>query len=120
MTTTQIKAQKYILDHISSVEYGITTRGAKQKLQFLYNTFKQEYGFNIARYGEVGAFREWLMGLPSAINIVFTNYDIIQLAIRWGTLEKDATEKRKDFFIQNYFNVLANNAFQLFKKYKIQ
>ena len=88
-------------------------------MQFLYDTFKSEYGCNIKRYGEVGAFKEWLQGLPSAISIEFANYEILKLARKWGTLEKNATEKREDYFIENYWNVLSVNAFQLFRKYKI-
>lgn len=121
MTITQRKAQSYILHSIVSEDYNNKPlKGYKNKLKFLYETFKSEYGFNIQRYGEVGSFREWLMGLPSAISIVFTNYDIIQLAKKWGTLPKNATEKQEDRIIENYFNLIAVNAFQLFSKYKIQ
>lgn len=59
------------------------------------------------------------MGLPSSFNIAFTNYDILQLAYKWGSLKETDTESRKDKIIANYFNFIAVKTFQLFKKYKI-
>lgn len=78
------KAKEYILFCINGDGYDlpgdalITTEG---KLRFLYETFKKEYGFNIPRMGEQKAFSEWLMGLPTCMNIAFTNHDILVLAM---------------------------------------
>lgn len=113
---------EYIISHIEADGYDIpldsliTTEG---KLRFLYNTFLAEYGWAIERYGEQKAFREWLQGLPSSLNIEFTNYNILQLARQWGSLSLDATERQERKILNNYWNFITVKTFQLFKKFKI-
>lgn len=119
MTLTQAKARKYILSCIDSEPYEIKTRGEKQKLQFLYDTFQHEMKWNIDRIGQYKAFTEWCMGLPTVFGIEFENYKIIELAKKWGTLAKDATEKQEDRILENYWNLVTVTTFQLFKKNKI-
>lgn len=117
------EVKEYIINAIDGEGYDlpndalITTEG---KLRFLYNTFIKEYGFSIERYGEQRAFREWLQGLPSCINIAFTNYDILELAYKWGNIPNTATENKKYALISNYFNFITVKTFQLFKKFKIK
>ena len=89
------------------------------KLKFLHDTFIREAGWNIERVGEQNAFREWLMGLPSSINIEFENYKILQLAKRLGSLLENATDKQEDKLLENYWNYAAVKGFQLFNKFKI-
>jgi len=114
-------AKEYIIECISSdgydvdIEMSVTT----DKLRFLYDTFKAEYGWNIERIGEMAAFREWCMGLPSSFNIAFTNYDILQLAVKWGSIPAQFTDRQADKILSNYWNFMAVKTFQLFKKYKI-
>lgn len=113
--------KQYILDAISSEGYDVDVEMSieKDKLAFLYNTFKSEYGWAIQRYGEYKAFQEWIMGLPSSFDIAFTNYDILQLAYKWGSIKETDTESRKDKILANWFNFITVKTFQLFKKYKI-
>lgn len=94
----------------------------KEKLQFLYDTFISEYGYeqNLQRYGSLqNVFKEYLAGLPSCINIVFYNHDIIELAKKMGSLDKNSTQEQEERVIANYFNFMANKVFQLFKKYEV-
>lgn len=123
ITTKQLneKAYAYILDRICTDDYNtdIDTSTDKGKLEFLYNTFQGEYGWNVKRIGMVNAFREWLMGLPGAIRIEWTNYDILQLAKSWGCIPENATDKEEQKILDNYWNLIAVKSFQLFRKYKI-
>lgn len=115
---TQVK--QYIINCITEEDYDnkpLVTD--KDKLQFLADTFKSEYGWSIERYGAYKAFREWMMGLPSSFTIEFRNYDILQLAKTWGSLPGNATEKQEDRILDNYWNFIANKTFQLFRKHKI-
>lgn len=117
-------AGNYILNAISWDGYDIENEPAtdKERLQFLFDTFNKEFVYpqNLHRYGSIqNVFREWIQGLPSCFNIVFTYYDIIGLAKSWGTLKEDASEAESDKICANYFNFIANKTFQLFKKYKI-
>lgn len=120
MTQKYIQENKYILAAIDASGYDVAAPITdKEKLQFLYETFNSEYGFNIKRVGEFVAMQEWLMGLPSSINIEFQNYDIIQLAKKWGSLPENATEKQEDKLLANYWKFMAMRILSLFKKYKI-
>jgi hypothetical protein len=111
--------KQYILDCIDSENYDIKVNTDKEKLQFLFNTFQSEYKWQIERVGQYKAFTEWLMGLPSAFNVEFQNYDILQLAIKWESLPKDYTEKQADKILENWFNFITVKTFQLFRKHKI-
>jgi hypothetical protein len=119
MTKTQKKAQAYIIDCIDSEAYEVKTSTDKEKIQFLFDTFRNEYGWYIERVGVNEALKEWYMGLPSVFNMAFTNYDILQLAKKWGTLAENATEKQEDKILSNYWNLLASNTIQLFNKHKV-
>jgi hypothetical protein len=101
---TKIEKQinQYILDCIDSEPYEVVTTTNKEKLTFLYSTFKSEYGHMIPRIGAVQAFSEWTRGLPSIFNIAFTNYDILQLAKKWGIIPVASTEEQEDIVINNY------------------
>ncbi len=123
MTTKQVQTKKniqaYIIDCIDSSSYDVVTTTPQEKLKFLYDTFKAEYGFNIDRVGEYKAFENWTQGLPTVFNIEFENYKILELAKEMGGLEENATEKQEDKVLENYWNYITVNTFQLFKKYKI-
>jgi hypothetical protein len=119
MTKTQKKAQAYIIDCIDSEAYEVKTSTDKEKIQFLFDTFRNEYGWYVKRVGVNEALKEWYMGLPSVFNMAFTNYDILQLAKKWGTLAENATEKQEDKILSNYWNLLASNTIQLFNKHKV-
>ena len=113
--------KQYILESISNDGYdnAIALTDEVAKLTFLKGTFKSEYGWAIPRYGEQMAFAEWIKGLPSSFNIAFTNYDILQLAIKWGYYGEKLTEKQEEEILDNYWNLITVKTFQLFKKYKI-
>lgn len=120
MTLTAQKAQEYILNSIDGANYDQITETDQEKIEFLIETFKSEYGWAIERMGTQKAIEEWLRGLPSAIQIDFYNSDIIDLAKSWGTLRQDATEREEDKILANYWNLLANHILQLAKKYKVE
>jgi len=113
-------SKQYIIDSIDNTNYEdkeLTTD--KEKLSFFYNCFKDEYSWNIERLGSYQAFKEWLQGLPAAINIVFTNYDIIKLAEKWKSLSEEYTDKQAEKIIGNWFNLITAKSFQLFRKHHI-
>ena len=91
---------QYILDCIRTEGYDVTCNTDKEKLQFLYDTFKGEQGYNIARSGKFNAYKDWLMGLSCA-GIDFEDYKILELAKLWGSIPENATEKQKDKIFLN-------------------
>ena len=117
-------SKQYILDNITSdgyIEEGQKEPSTdKEKLQFLMDTFKSEYGWAIERYGIYKAFTEWLMGLPSVFSIDFMNYDILQLAKKWGSIPENATERQENKILANWWNFITVKTFQLFNKHHIK
>jgi hypothetical protein len=93
-----------------------------EKLQHLANCFKSEYLFhdNLKRYGSYqNCFANWIMGLPSCFHIDFANHKILDIAVKWGSIPTNASEKQEDKILANWFNLIAANTLQLFSKHKI-
>ena len=78
----------------------------EEKINFLFHRFYNEYGWLIKRVGKQKALTEWLSGL--AINIPCYNHEIIELAIKMGSVSEDLTEDQKNQIVDNYFNFMAN------------
>lgn len=107
----------------------------RDKLQFLFDTFKSEYWHDYNKkyykWNIQEAFKNWVMGLPSVFNIDFENYRILEIAKEWGqiptTIDTDIPRKQydkmvedlEDHIIENWFNFITNKTFQLFRKHKI-
>lgn len=111
---------KKILDSIDGSNYGKNLKTDKEKLEFLKETFKSEYGFNIQRMGERKAFSEWLQGLPSAINLPFYNDDILKLARESKSIPQKTTESYDRKIIDGYYDFMTNKIFKLFEKNNIK
>lgn len=112
-------SKQYIIDHIDNSNYSDEyLAGNFQKVKFLHDTFYSEYGWAVERMGEHKALIEWFQGLPSACNIAFYNSDILNLAVEWGSLQTDATERQQQKILDNWWNLLAAKTGQLFRKYR--
>lgn len=125
MNTTGLKKQikEYIVNSINDAGYEVISEDAtiKEKLQFIADNFKQEafYENNLRRFrnNKADIIADHLQGLPSYIDIEFSNYNILQLAKKWGfTLD---TEKKEDKFLDSYWTRISQNIMELFKKYDI-
>jgi len=98
--------KNYILDCINSSDDLINQELTRdQKIQYLFNRFNSEYGWNIQRIGKYKAMEEWLSGL--AINIPYTYFDIIELAQEMGSIDSNPSEALKDRVCENYFFFMA-------------
>ena len=97
--------QDYILTTLTEDYDGKPFKTDEDKINYLFDRFYKEYGWLVERVGKQKAIAEWLSGL--AINIAFTNYDIVELAVEMGSVDKDPTEKQKDQIVDNYFNFMA-------------
>ena len=111
------KVNAYLLAGIDNAGYSDQVLKTKaDKLTFLLSTFRSEYGWSIGRLGEQSALKEWLSGLPSSIHIEFANFNILKLAVKWGSLPKNATEKQEDKILGNYWNFMALKLLLLMRK----
>jgi hypothetical protein len=74
-----------IIDNIDFEGYEVEEpKELKDKINLIYDIFKNEYGFMCTTIGEYNAFGEWLRGLPSALTVPFYNYDILENAKNAG------------------------------------
>jgi len=121
MTTDQKKViDRFIIDTIETDGYDYRGGSSdRDKLKFLADTFKDEYGWSIPRMGTQRALEEWFRGLPSVFSLPYNNYDIIQLAKQWGSLPNNATERQEDKILDNYWKFMAAKTLQLMRKNKI-
>lgn len=125
MNTTGLKKQikEYIINNIDDAGYETISENAtnKEKLQFIADNFKSEafYTNNLRRFknNKQLIIAEHLQGLPSYLNIEFSNYNILQLAKKWGFILD--TEKKEYQFLENYWDRIAQNIMELFRKYDI-
>lgn len=111
--------KRYIISQIDADGYDDNPETVDEKIKFLHNIFLAEYGWCVDRIGPQDALREWFMGLPSSCHIEFMNHNILQLAIRWGSLPENATEKQENKILDNYWNFMAAKTCQLFNGYRI-
>lgn len=77
----------------------------KEKIKFLFDTYRDEYGS--------GKMSDWLRGLPSAVSLPFSDYDIVELGKSWGYCKSRAKANR---FVEEFHNVVAFRYEQL-KRY---
>lgn len=107
-TYNDLDGEKNITDNCSN----------KEKLQYVAERLKSEafYIFNIQRFkgNNQAIISDHLMGLPSWINIPYSNFDILQLAKKWGY--DVTTEKKEDNFLAHYWGAVASLILQLFNK----
>ncbi len=109
-------AKIYILQCISETTEG-EPMNIQESLIYINKRFESEYGWRVEQVGPQKAMRDWLQGL--AINIAFYNCDIIDLAIEWGSLPTDHTEKQAYKITGNYFNFIACKLLQLINGYRV-
>ena len=100
--------KKYILSSVSKEmrENGIKKTNDNSVISYLFNRFNKEYGFMIERVGKQTAMSEWLSGI--AIDIPIYNSEIVDFAIKMGSIDKNPSDKLKDNITSNYFNFMAN------------
>lgn len=75
----------------------------KEKLQFFFDRFDSEYSHMIDRKGIQGAMSEYLMGLPSTIDIAYTYFEIEKLLREWEYLNDNSTQAEIDVELSAYW-----------------
>lgn len=107
----------YILDSVYSDVIDTESMTDKERIEFLLDTFFEEmYKNDRRRMCVLDLLREWLQGLPSAINIAFSYYDIAVTGKSMGYCKDARSESR---FINNWWTILASNILRLARIYEI-
>lgn len=89
----------------------------RDKVNFIMSTFEEEYiHLNNRKEPRIKVFADWLSGLPSAFNIDYENYRILEIAHEWESLPAKPIAAQEDKILSNWFNFIANKFFQLHEK----
>lgn len=107
----------YILDSVYPDEIDTESMTDKERIVFLLDTFFEEKYKNDRRgMCTFDLLREWLQGLPSAINVAFCYSDIAKTGKKMGYCKDARSEAR---FINNWWGILAQNILRLARIYRI-
>jgi hypothetical protein len=98
--------KNYILSTIEEDSEGNPITTEQEKINYIFDRFNSEYGWNIERVGKYKAMSEWLSGL--ALDIEYYNDAIVDLAIKMGSINPNPNDKLKNTVTQNYFDFMAN------------
>jgi len=97
--------EEYILDTITD-ENGNELPTREAKIKELFKRFNSENGCMVARVGKQKAIAEWLQGL--ALNIEYYNDEIVELAIKFGSIDPNPSDKLIEKVCDNYWSFMAN------------
>ena len=98
--------KKYILDCVQLDNEEKELKTDQEKINYIFDRFNSEYGWNIERVGKFKAMSEWLSGL--ALPIEYYYDDIVKLAIKMGSIDENPSEKLRYRVEQGYFDFMAN------------
>lgn len=104
----------YVLDCIYNDEKD--NMSDKEAINYFFDCFNKEYNFDYHKrlYPNLQErVKEYIQGLPSCFSIAFTNYDIEQVGKSWGSCQ---TERQREYFINNWFSIIAWRLIQLKEK----
>lgn len=109
--------KNYLFSLIDAEGYDVTPPVTqKAKINFFFNTFRAEYGYNISRMGERKALTEYLAGLPSCFRVPFYNNEILQIGERFGFIAANASELRQDAFLDRWFGMVAGTLLEMHRE----
>ena len=101
----------YVLECIENSSYatdeGKTFANDYEKISFFFNCFNNEFNYiqNRKRFPNLQTrIKEYIAGLPSCFNLVYTWNDIVTIGKSWGYC---TTEKKEENFVYNWFNILS-------------
>ena len=98
--------KKYILDCVQLDNEEKELKTDQEKINYIFDRFNSEYGWNIERVGKFKAMSEWLSGL--ALPIEYYYDDIVKLAIKMGSIDENPSDKLRYRVEQGYFDFMAN------------
>lgn len=98
--------KKYILDCVQLDCEEKELKTDQEKINYIFDRFNSEYGWKVERVGKFKAMSDWLSGL--ALPIEFYYDDIVELAVRMGSIDENPNYKIRSKVEQGYFDFMAN------------
>lgn len=112
--------REHILNSINAEGYEQQPKTEKEKLQFVVDTFNAEYVYpqNLQRYGTYQElFKQWLMGLPTALQVEFTYHKVNEFMESIGL--KQPENKSDDETFHLYLDLIYREFNALLRKHNI-
>ena len=100
--------ETFILDCIEEDYNNNILTERDDKVSFVFDCLNKEYGHEIRRRGERGALAEYLSGLPSCCSLPCYNGEVIDLAIKMGSIDPDPSDKLISTVLENYWSFMAD------------
>jgi hypothetical protein len=98
--------KKYILDCVQLDCEEKELKTDQEKINYIFDRFNSEYGWKVERVGKFKAMSDWLSGL--ALPIEYYYDDIVELAVRMGSIDENPNYKIRSKVEQGYFDFMAN------------
>lgn len=113
--------KKLILECFDFTGYTVQAENDTPEAQVAcaYSIFLSEMGWQLkAPYNKplADVCQQWLQGLASACTIPFYNNDILQWGENNGLIKPNASEKKQDQFIDQYWLTTANALASMFQR----
>ena len=97
--------EEYILEDITDVD-GNELPTKEAKIKRLFEQFNSECGWRVAQVGKQKAIAYWLSGLP--LGITYWNDEMVELAVKFGSIDPNPSDKLKEKVCDNYWSFMAN------------
>jgi len=98
--------KKYILDCVQLDCEEKELKTDQEKINYIFDRFNSEYGWKVERVGKFKAMSDWLSGLALPIDYYYD--DIVELAVRMGSIDENPNYKIRSKVEQGYFDFMAN------------
>ena len=119
------QVKQYILDCINLSDYDIEAPVTPQQAaKIVYDLFAEHcfYENNKKRFNgnEVAMIADYMQGLPSFFDVDYTWYEVDLLAVKWGSMPENFTEKQAQKIHDNWFQFIANKLIQIKNGYHVK
>jgi len=98
--------KKYILDCVQLDCEEKELKTDQEKINYIFDRFNSEYGWKVERVGKFKAMSDWLSGLALPIDYYYD--DIVELAVKMGSIDENPNYKIRSKVEQGYFDFMAN------------
>lgn len=112
----QKQVREYLMSVIDGSDYSVVTETEQQKKDFIKETFRSEYGFNVKRAGLQKSCQDYLMGLPSSCCVEYWNDEIIKMLKSWGVIKENMREETQYKKVDEYWQRLGYELSKIVRK----
>jgi hypothetical protein len=112
---------EYAMQSLDFSDYTDKKIQKKARVRMFFNECYRVNGHEMKRKGmtEQEMAGDFLRGLPSFVNIEFSNYDIERRMYKWRVLKKNDTDAKKSKLIAGYWDYIALMFLRLRKQYNL-